>query len=127
VRLLLVLAFVGNLAAAPAPTRFVLPKRFLMTTSPAGADIWLQARVDRHAANRWVSIAWVSAGGESGLWEKSVDGDRDGALFPIEPILVHVSPGVYELRLRVFDSAGKLRESVTENLTVCGAGDECLK
>lgn len=111
------------LTAAPAPpVAFIHPKtRVALVDLRGEATVPVQARVLRHAENRWFDIRWESEQGDHGqCCGKSIDGDRDRQLFPIEPVRIRLTAGAYTLHANVYGPGGRLRGTADLRLVVCG-------
>ncbi len=99
---LLVLAALLAAAAAP-PVALQVRPRILA----ARGDVRVEARVERHADNRILSIAWVSDRGTAGSTQRQLEG-ADGAVLhtldlPAQP------PGNYFFTATVVGKDGKSR------------------
>lgn len=126
-RRLWLLAVVAALALSggSSPIRFLHPRASVVLVGPPGADVPIQCRVENHPDNRWFAIAW-SGPGCAGSWGKSMDGEAESAIQPIQPIMARVHEGECVFVAAAFDGDGKERARAEFTVRACGGEVECV-
>lgn len=121
-RLGVMAAALASVGATPEPKlRFIMPAARVMLLGPSGSgDVLVQAYIPRHPDNRAYLIecsgvcAWR-------LGPDSIDGEYDEAVRPRSPQLVQIhGAGKAEFRIVVYGPGGKVRDSHTMEMKVCG-------
>ena len=121
-------------AHAAPDVKFIQPRSTIVLAGPAGvSQIPLQARIEPHAANRWVQFeVWTGdLVVESQAW--SLDGENAAALQPTyRPLhLGRLGHGQHTFRVLVCTTVtdeskcGRVRAMASMIFRVCGGEDEC--
>lgn len=117
----LMLALCGVALTEPPKTRFLTPRpRIVVRTPQQELYVPVQWYIARHPDNRAYLVTcrgacYWTAGPDS------MDGDRHEAILPWKPVNVALDGyGVATFTLSVFGAGGKLRETSTTEVKVCG-------
>jgi hypothetical protein len=124
VSMAVLLLFVAATETHDGQLRFLQPKQQIVMRSPQQELVlYAQWYIPRHPDNR----SYVASCRGACHWTAgpdSMEGEHHEAIMPRQPVKVAIDGyGIAEFTLSVFGPGGKLRESVTHEVKVCGNPD----